>query len=767
VPIGNSLIVNPHQEVVSSSRAEAKLFLISLLLLFLELACIRWFPAHVLYLTFFTNTILLACFLGMSVGCLSASRPQNFLAYTPPILAVAMGAAHLLESVKSPLLKVLRVEDPSSPQHVYFGTEHVMQDVAHFLIPVEAIEGFFFLLLALAMVGPGQELGRALNSVPNRVRAYTLNILGSIAGIVLFAFCSRWELSPISWFLVVGIGIGCFLFPTRLIARPVIRWVVLACLGGLLWLAALTSGRYPPFRQTVGEHFWSPYYRIDYERVHGRSISVNLIAHQQMVSRDNVFSPAYGYALPHLLERDVGGKPFEDVLILGAGSGNDVSRALQWGARHVDAVEIDPVIFRLGLREHPDHPYQDSRTTVYVGDGRNFLRSTDRQYDLIVYALVDSLVLHSSYSDIRLESYLFTREAFADVRRHLKPGGIFVMYNYFRQGWIVARLDQELKETFGTDPLILTFPYRPIIRPETSGGFTMLISGDVEHLRSAFKSKPDYWMLGDQACGLGCPNGFDQHPSPAVPGRWVQFGLAAMVQPGNLRSASDDWPFLYLHGPMIPSLSVRGMMIIGGLSLLLLYIFLPKRRGDDRRLAFNGRMFFLGAGFMLVETKAVVQMALLFGSTWMVNTVVFLAILIMILAANVFVLVVRPRGLAGYYAGLVATLALNSLIPLGFFLGMNRSLQWAAACLLVFSPILFAGVIFAVSFGRSTEPDRDFAANIAGAILGGLAENCSMLLGFRYLMLVALAFYALSAVFARTVPSLSADDREFAGNTAR
>jgi len=767
VPIRNPLIVNPHQEVVSSSRAEAKLFLIGLLLLFLEMACIRWFPAHVLYLTFFTNTILLACFLGMSVGCLSASRPQNFLVYTPPILAVAMGVARLLELVKSPLLKVLRVEDPGSPQHVYFGTEHVMRDVAHFLIPVEAIEGFFFLLLALAMMGPGQELGRALNSVPNRVRAYTLNILGSIAGIVLFAFCSRWELSPIWWFLVVGIGIGCFLFPSHFIARPVIRWVVLACLGGLLLLAALTSGRYPLFGQTVGEHFWSPYYRIDYERVHGRSISVNLIAHQQMVSRDNLFSPAYGYALPHLLERDAGGKPFEDVLILGAGSGNDVSRALQWGARHIDAVEIDPVIFRLGLREHPDHPYQDSRTTVYIDDGRNFLRSTDRQYDLIVYALVDSLVLHSSYSDIRLESYLFTREALADVRRHLKPGGIFVMYNYFREGWIVARLDQELKETFGTDPLILTFPYRPIIRPETSGGFTMLVSGDVEPLRRAFKRKPDYWMLGDQPCGLGCPNGFDQHPSPAAPGRWVQFGLAAMVQPGNLRSASDDWPFLYLHSPMIPSLSVRGMMIMGGLSLLLLYIFLPKRRGGARRLAFNGRMFFLGAGFMLVETKAVVHMALLFGSTWMVNTVVFLAILIMILAANVFVLVVRPRGLAGYYAGLVVTLALNSLIPLGFFLGMNRSLQFAAACLLLFSPILFAGVIFAVSFGRSTEPDRDFAANIAGAILGGLAENFSMLLGFRHLMLVALAFYALSAVFARKVSSLSADDRGFAGNTAR
>ena len=54
-----------------------------LLILFLELSCIRWFPAHVLFLTFFTNTMLLACFLGMSVGCLAAGRRQDYLVWTP------------------------------------------------------------------------------------------------------------------------------------------------------------------------------------------------------------------------------------------------------------------------------------------------------------------------------------------------------------------------------------------------------------------------------------------------------------------------------------------------------------------------------------------------------------------------------------------------------------------------------------------------------------------------------------------------------------
>src|SRR5436190_20232254 len=80
-----------------SLRARWDLFLISLVILFLELACIRWFPAHVLFLTFFTNTVLLACFLGMSVGCLAAGRKRDFLTHTPLLLAVALGAAYATE----------------------------------------------------------------------------------------------------------------------------------------------------------------------------------------------------------------------------------------------------------------------------------------------------------------------------------------------------------------------------------------------------------------------------------------------------------------------------------------------------------------------------------------------------------------------------------------------------------------------------------------------------------------------------------------------
>jgi hypothetical protein len=222
-------------------------------------------------------------------------------------------------------------------------------------------------------------------------------------------------------------------------------------------------------------------------------------------------------------------------------------------------------------------------------------------------------------------------------------------------------------------------------------------------------------------------------------------GLARVGEPADLSPATDDWPFLYLRRAMLPDLTLRGMAILAAVSILLLVLFVPRQ---TRRAPFNwnGRMFFLGAGFMLIETKAVVHMALLFGSTWTVNALVFFAIFIMILLANLYVLAFHPARIWPYYGGLAAALAVNLLLPLDFFLGMSHAVQAAGVCLLAFTPILFAAIVFALSFAQSLEPDRDFGTNICGAMFGGLAENVSVVVGFKYLLAVALGLYALSAV---------------------
>src|SRR6187431_761582 len=138
------------------------LFLISLLTLFLELTCIRWFPSHVLFLTFFTNTVLLASILGIAVGCLAANRKSNLLMWTPLILVIGLASAHLVEWLRQASAGVIDVGNQASPQMVYFGVEYQARDLSSFVIPIEVLCGYFFLVIALAMMGPGQQLGRAL-----------------------------------------------------------------------------------------------------------------------------------------------------------------------------------------------------------------------------------------------------------------------------------------------------------------------------------------------------------------------------------------------------------------------------------------------------------------------------------------------------------------------------------------------------------------------------------------------------------------------------
>jgi hypothetical protein len=162
-------------------------------------------------------------------------------------------------------------------------------------------------------------------------------------------------------------------------------------------------------------------------------------------------------------------------------------------------------------------------------------------------------------------------------------------------------------------------------------------------------------------------------------------------------------------------------------------------------------MFFIGAGFMLIETKGVVHLALLFGATWMVNAIVFFAILLMILCSNVFVLLVRPVRLWPYYVLLLASLGIGAAVPMNTFLDLPGAARIAASSAVVFVPVFFAGIVFATAFRSSTAPDIDFASNIAGAMFGGLTESLSLAIGFNLLLAVAALFYILSAVQPRAI----------------
>jgi SAM-dependent methyltransferase len=720
----------------STPRSSFDLFLVSFLILFLELAAIRWFASIVVFLTFFTNIVLLATFVGMSVGCLAASSRRNLMATVIPLLLISVTLACAVLYVYARFGQVMiDVGGQGSPQQIYFGTEYRARDVSTFVVPLEVVASTFFTLIALMFIGLGQTMGRLLAAVEDRVTAYTVNIFGSLCGIAAMASLSYLQTPPEVWFAIAG-ALTLYFVPRR---TP---WQIGGQLAALLVIAVSAHAG-------TARNIWSPYYLIRYTVGTGL-ISTNNISHQMMLS--TLAPGSAGYVLPHLLNRDAGGKPFERVLVIGAGSGNDVSAALQYGAKHVDAVEIDPAIFDIGRRDHPNLPYGDPRVTMYNDDGRSFLHRAQDKYDLIIYALVDSLVLHSGYSTVRLESFLFTREAFRDVKARLKPDGVFAAYNYYRQGWVVGRLRTMMGEVFGVPPLVIGMPYVPRFAPgDPVTSITFLLGGGattpVEAIRRRLDAQP-FWA-NDRVQQNEPINAF-QPAAPVEPGvppaSWHRISPAeVVVRPGELLP-SDDWPFLYLRDRVIPTLNVRGMAIIAVLSLGLVFLFTP-----GRNVRPNWQMFFMGAGFMLLETKSVVHLALLFGSTWMVNSIVVFAILVMILCSNLFVIAVEPARVWPYYVLLALALVVGIVIPMGRFLDLPEWQRVVASCAIVFLPIFFAGIVFATAFRDSATPDIDFGSNIAGAVLGGLSESLSLMIGFNYLLVLALTFYALSAAWSRGV----------------
>ena len=278
----------------------------------------------------------------------------------------------------------------------------------------------------------------------------------------------------------------------------------------------------------------------------------------------------------------------------------------------------------------------------------------------------------------------------------------------------------------------------------------MIIAGCNPAIRAAFAQHPTFWLNAHPPANLGV-DGFAIDPAKLAPAAAKDFqpiGLTTLVHDGGPTiAASDDWPFLYLRGRLIPDFTLRSMALLGVLGIGMVWMFLPKGK-----VGLHNRMFFLGAAFMLLETRAVVQMALLFGSTWVVNSAVFFTALVLILLANLFVLRVRSVSLVWAYGGLFATLALATFLPANLFLSGGVVMRYVIPCLLALGPMAFAGVIFAVTFKDAPDPDLAFGSNIAGSVLGGLAESFSMLLGFQHLLLVAIALYALSAWTPGLVP---------------
>ena len=639
-----------------------------MLTLFLELALIRWTAANNVHLANIPNFVLLASFLGIGVGFLRARSSRNLFPLAPATLAVLVAFALIFP------VKLVTLRGP----HEFEGLS------GHYPLSQWVSLPVIFALVVLVMAGLGQALARSFARF-KPLDAYRYDIIGSIGGIALFSALSFRGLPPIAWGAVVA---ALFVLLLGIKARWW-QWGIIAAVVLMLLAESLSS-----------VDLWSPYYKITTtvagHRYNGLQVSANNIPYQTLYSISTLHRIEPFYFFPY---RHVTRSSLSDVLVIGAGTGNDVGVVLAEGARHVDAVEIDPELVALGKQYNPEHAYESPRVNVYVDDGRAFLQDAKKRYSLILYALPDSqTALTGQSAPVGLENYLLTIQAIQVARSHLATGGTFAMYNYY-QPFLLDRYATTLDDVFGSRPCVEV--------GNTLGGrdqavLTVAFHGNTPNCSS-------FWN-GDEVAPV-----------------------------------SDDRPYPYLAVPSIPNFYLLVLGLILAASLLVV-----RMAGGPLKTIYRFvDLFWMGAAFLLLESKNIVQFALLFGTTWFVNSLVFAGVLLSVYAAVETARHIRlPRPMLLYVA-LLTSLGVSFFVPQEALLDLPVVLRFVAATLLAFAPIFIANLVFAQRFKDVGSITTAFGANLLGAIVGGVLAYLSLITGFRFLLVVVAVLYGLAFAFGR------------------
>jgi predicted membrane-bound spermidine synthase len=691
---------SPAVAVVSglADRPHLRLFTLSFLALFLELTIIRWVPGSVRVVAYYANLMLISSFLGIGLGAMLAECDRRLVRWFPALLAIDV---IFLAVARHVLL-------PGSSVELRFNTAQAVGLTSYL-----ALLGIFFLNAAL-FVPLGQQVGQQFRRLEN-LRAYAWDLGGSLAGTLMFGVFAVAHFSP-QIGLAIAVALFALLFPGE--ARSGRTIVLLVLVLGVSvatteWRATWSAYNHLSIRSD-SESTWTmlsrapvpPANLLTMQDPPSYMLSVNQNFYQYHrtidLRRFTRGTPGYEQAerfrVSYLIPYAFQAAP-RDVAVVGAGGGPDVESALLHGAEHVDAVEIDPAIVRLARRYSAGGVYGNPRVTLHVDDARAFFQRATPGYDLVVFGLLDSHGLFSSMANIRLDGFVYTVDGFRSAWRMLNDHGVLSLaFVTTSRPWLGGKLYRMVTEATGRPPRV----YAEI-------------------------AKGNMVMIVEKQPILDPPARFGGY----VP--WVPTAADLASPP-----ASDDWPYLYLRERTIPSDYL--LVILSLLTISVLAVLRLKPRGAGAEELHFGAM---GAGFLLLEVKSIVDSSLYFGATWMVSLIVISGVLLLVLLANA--LAGRLRGFSRWlYAPLIGSILLVYAVPHDLILGLPFTGRVAWTALVVPLPIFFAGLVFSTTFKRTAYPSAVFGANLVGAMVGGFAEYLGMAIGSRSLVVVVMGAYLVS-----------------------
>lgn len=695
----------------------------SFIALFLELLIIRLVGTEIRIFAYLSNLVLLATFVGMGLGMLTKRfLPLSISGFFIFITSVIVSTNYI---VRWPNLEfklftgITELLAPLSENYIWLQIDTFSKSgiiVGLFLMVM------LFIVLVLIFAPIGQALGKAISRGNKPIVAYSVNIAASLVGLWAFQTFSTVRFTPYFGIIIVLATIACLAKDkTEKLFLIVILVVSIAYLVPKVESKTIT--------------YWSPYQKLtlslaayppsELPRPAGRYLEVNNVGYMSLLDLGKIYKTdvektldklyhdgwpinkefSDHYSLPYQIKPDA-----KNVLIIGAGGGNDAAAAVRANIPHVDAVEIDPTIIEIGKKFHPEKPYIEASVSAIVEDGRAYLERTNKKYDLVVMGLADSHTLSSSLTNVRLDHYLYTKESLTKIKEVLTDNGVLSLSFEVARPWIGDRIQRSIEDVFGTKPKVFE------VRSDSVygwGGIVFVVSKN--------------------------PQVLDNILTANVP---LADFMAANARnfSSDINPLTDDWPYLYLDKPRLPIIHILVALILGGGLLLV-----------GRRLvgrgSFNWSMFFWGAAFLLFEFQNVSKSSLLFGTTWQTNLFTVSAILLLLLGANwaVHKKLIKQR-IA--FILLLITIIFEIVFPLHFLNNFSLWQKIIFGSLVLNLPLFFGGIIFTSLFAKAKNKAGALGANFLGSVFGGFAEMLSFYFGIHFLLIFVLALYLIGYAFA-------------------
>lgn len=672
--------------------------------LFLELAIIRMHSSFFQMFAFFKNFSLLSCLLGLGVGYLFGNKKIYSLKWVFPFITIQILLMYFIKNTPIALF----MQNPITEQ-IAMGQGFVEGFFQFFVIYSFIV--LIFIFNAMAFVPLGHLVSHLMFS-QKKLLSYSSNLLGSVAGIVVFALMSLYWTGPSLWFLLGFIILIFFQKKDYLnITFSSISLFILL----LIFLIPKESNK---------EDIYSPYQIISVIS-EGEAIKQVKASNLFFQTPINLDSMGPTYFLPYKVTSVLPKK----ILIVGSGTGNDTAAAIQSGVKSVDAVEIDPVIIELG-KYHPDKPYENKKVNVIKNDARNFIRHTNEKYDLIVYGLLDSHTSLSSNGGIRLDSYVYTVQAFEEAKKKLTKDGYISLTFHVLTKELGVKIFKMLKKAFNDQS--------PVVYAEIPGS-------DISKLDDKFFIDGEVYK-GDFSEGTYIF--LISNNSNKVFKIKDQLNLAKVkfFNDNELKVSlsTDDWPFFYMPVKVWPKSYVVILIII----FICSFLFIKKTSSLNRK-NFSITCFFLGAGFMLIETKGITEMALIYGSTWFVITIVIGFILLMAFLANLLIIRNGQIKSSIIYFFLISSLLFGYYFTFVDFSSFSSIVLKIIVPVILTIPIFFSGLAFSKELSMENSVGVALSSNILGAIFGGLIEYNSMYFGFKSLYLLGIIMYLIGYIFSK------------------